>query len=110
MAPYIIENFISLYEKSFKNNWELPCLTYYPTGETLTYGQFAERIAKIHLLFEEIGIKPGDKVAICGKDTIPWVTMFMATVTYGGIIVPILSDFNPADVAHIVNHSDADLF
>ena len=108
-APYSIQNFISIYEKSFRENWELSALTFYPTGETLTYGKFAERIAKIHLLLESIGIKPGDKIAICGKDTIPWVTMFMATVTYGAIIVPILSDFNPADVAHIVNHSDADL-
>lgn len=109
-APYQIQNFISLYEKSFRENWDLLCLTYYPTGETLTYAQFAERIAKTHLLFESIGLKPGDKVAVCGKDTIPWVTLFMATVTYGAVIVPILSDFNPADVAHIVNHSDADLF
>lgn len=108
-APYTIQNFIGLYEKSFRENWDLPALTYYPTGETLSYGQFAERIAKIHMLFEAIGIKHGDKVAVCGKDTIPWVTMFMATVTYGAIIVPILPDFNPADVAHIVNHSDADL-
>ena len=109
-APYSIENFIGLYEKSFRENWDLTCLTYYPTGEQLTYGQFAERIAKMHMLLESIGIKPGDKVAICGKDTIPWVTAFMGTVTYGAVIVPILSDFNPADVAHIVNHSDADLF
>lgn len=109
MAPYSIQNFIALYENSFRENWDLPCLTYYPTGESLTYAQFAERIAKIHVLFESLGIKPGDKIALCGKDTIPWVTLFMATVTYGAIIVPILSDFNPADVSHIVNHSDADL-
>lgn len=108
-APYKIENFIAIYEKSFRDNWELPCLTYYPTGETLSYAQFAERIAKIHLLLDSLGIRPGDKVAVCGKDTIPWVTMFMAVATYGGVIVPILPDFNPADVAHIVNHSDAEL-
>ena len=108
-APYEITNFIGIYERSFRENWDLSCLTYYPTGESLTYGQFAEKIAKVHLLFETMGVKHGDKIAICGKDTIPWVTMFMATVTYGAIIVPILSDFNPADVAHIVNHSDADL-
>lgn len=106
-APYEIQNFTGLYEKSFKENWDLDCLIYYPTGEKLTYGDFAQRIAKTHLLFETVGIKHGDKIAICGKDTIPWVTMFMATVTYGAVIVPILSDFNPADVAHIVNHSDA---
>lgn len=109
-SPYAIRNFIGLYETSFRENWDLRCLTYYPTGESLSYGQYAERIAKFHLLFETAGIKPGDKIALCGKDTIPWVTVFMATVTYGAIIVPILSDFNPADVAHIVNHSDADLF
>lgn len=109
MAPYEITNFIALYEKSFRENWELPCLTYYPTGESLTYGQYAERIARLHLLFESLGIKKGDKIALCGKDTIPWVTVFMATVTYGAVIVPILSDFNPADVAHIVNHCDADI-
>lgn len=107
-APYQIQNFISLYEKSFRENWDLSCFTYYPTGESLTYGEYAERIAKIHLLFESIGVKSGDKVAVCGKDTIPWVTVFMATVTYGAVIVPILPDFNPADVAHIVNHSDAE--
>lgn len=109
-APYAIENFIALYEKSFRENWDLKALTYYPTGESLTYGEYATRIAKIHLLFEQIGVKHGDKIAICGKDTIPWVTMFFATVTYGAIIVPILPDFNPADVAHIVNHSDAEFF
>ena len=109
-APYKIQNFIAIYEKSFCENWDLPCLTYYPTGESLIFGEFAGEIARLHILYESIGIKPGDKIAVCGKDTIPWVTVFMATVTYGAVIVPILSDFNPADVAHIVNHSDAEFF
>ena len=109
MAPYQITNLIQLYEKSFRENWDLSCLTYYPTGESLTFGQFAGRIARIHLLFETLGIRPGDKIAVCGKDTIPWVTVFMATITYGAVIVPVLSDFNAADVAHIVNHCDAEI-
>ena len=67
----------------------------------------AEEIAKIHLLFKSIGIQPGDKIALCGKDSAAWVKIFMATVTYGAIIVPILADFNPVDITHIVNHSEA---
>lgn len=108
--PYEIQNFVELYEKSFRSFFDLPCLTYYPTGESITYGQFAQRIAQTHLFFESIGVKPGDKIALCGKDTPRWVEVFMATVTYGAIIVPILPDFNPVDVTHIVNHSEAEIF
>lgn len=108
-VPYEIENFIKIYERSFIENWDLPALTDYPTGETLTYGEFAERIAMTHLFFENLGIKPGDKIALCGKDSTRWVEVFMATITYGAIIVPILSEFNPVDITHIVNHSGAEL-
>lgn len=107
--PFEIQNFIKLYEKSFAENWDLPALTDYGK-ETITYGEMAEQIAKIHMLFENLGIKQGDKIAICGKDSAKWVKVFMATITYGAIIVPILSDFNPVDVTHIVNHSEASLF
>lgn len=101
-----IENFIKLYEKSFADNWELPALSDYGK-EPQTYGQMAEEIAKIHMLFKSLGIKQGDKIALCGKDSATWAKIFMATVTYGAIIVPILADFNPVDVTHIVNHSEA---
>ena len=104
--PFPIQNFIKLYEKSFAENWGLPALSDYGRAPQ-TYGEMAEEIAKIHLLFQSLGIKQGDKVAICGKDSAAWVKIFMATVTYGAIIVPILSDFNPVDVTHIVNHSEA---
>lgn len=108
-APYKIENFIKIYERSFIENWDLPALTDYPTKETITYGQLAERIAMTHLFFESIGLKKGDKVAVCGKDCVRWVEIFLATVTYGAVIVPILSDFNPVDITHIVNHSEAEI-
>ena len=104
--PFPIQNFIKLYEKSFAENWDLPALSDYGK-EPQSYGEMAEEIAKIHMLFKSIGIKEGDKVAICGKDSATWAKIFMATVTYGAIIVPILSDFNPVDVTHIVNHSEA---
>lgn len=109
MSEIKIENFIKLYEKSFIENWDLPALTDYPTSHTLTYGQLAHEIAMIHLFYESIGIKAGDKIALCGKDSMGWVKIYMATVTYGAIIVPILSEFNPVDITHIVNHSEAGL-
>lgn len=105
----ITENFIRLYENSFRQNWDLPCLTEFPTKQTITYGEFAKEIASTHLLFQSLGIKPGDKIALCGKDSAVWVTAFMATVTYGATVVPILPDFNPVDITHIINHSEAEL-
>lgn len=104
-----VENFIKLYEHSFIENWALPALTDYPTGKTLTYGEMAADIAMTHLFFKSIGLKPGSKVALCGKDSSTWVKIYMATVTYGAVIVPILADFNPVDITHIVNHSGAEL-
>lgn len=104
-----ILNFIKIYERSFIENWDLPALTDYVTGKTYTYGNLATDIAKTHVFFESIGLEPGDKVAICGKDSVEWVKIYMAVVTYGAVVVPILSDFNPVDITHIVNHSEAQL-
>lgn len=108
-TPIRIDNFISIYEKSFIENWDLPALSDYVSGKTMTYGDLAGNIAMIHLFFKTAGIKQGAKIALCGKDTPEWVMVYMATVTYGAVIVPILSEFNPVDVTHIVNHSEADL-
>lgn len=104
-----IDNFIKIYEKSFIENWELPALSDYVTGKTMTYGDIAEYIAMIHLFFKSTEVKQGAKIALCGKDSPEWVMIYMATVTYGCVIVPILSEFNPVDITHIVNHSGADL-
>lgn len=102
-------NFIKLYEKSFAQNWDIPALTEYTSGRTLTYGKLAQSIALRHLLFKAIGIKPGDKIALCGKDSISWVVTYLSAVTYGAVIVPILAEFNPLDITHILNHSEAEL-
>lgn len=67
------KNFIKLYERSFIENWDLPALTEYTTRKTLTYGEMARRIATTHLLFRSIGLKEGDKVALCGRDSMSWV-------------------------------------
>lgn len=104
-----VENFIKIYERSFIENWDLPALTEYVSGHTLTYGDVATSVAKLHTLFDSIALRPGSRIALCGRDSINWVLVYMATVTYGGVIVPILSEFNPVDITHIVNHSEAEL-
>ena len=103
----IKENFIKLYENSFKENWDLPCYTDYGEDTTFTYGQVAEEIAKMHLLFHHCSLRRGDKISIIGKNTSRWCIAYLATVTYGAIVVPILQDFKPNDVHHIVNHSES---
>lgn len=105
-----ILNFIKIYEKSFAKNWDLPVLTDYTKNVTVTYGQFAQSIALAHTFYESVGIKPGDKIAVCGKDSTDWVRSYMGIVTYGAVVVPILSDFNPIDITHILNHSGASIF
>lgn len=103
----IQENFIKLFEKSFKEHWDMPALSDYGEHNTLTYGDIAKEIARIHILFDECQIRRGDKIAVIGKNTSKWCITYLATVTYGAIIVPILQDFNPNDVHHIVNHSES---
>lgn len=103
----IKENFIKIYEESFKENWILPAMTDYSKGTCFTFGDIATEIARIHLLFEECQVRRGDKIALIGKDSVHWCIVYMAAVTYGAIIVPILQDFNPNDVHHIINHSQS---
>lgn len=103
----IQENFIKIYEKSFQENWDLPALTDYVEQKTLTFADVAKEIARFHILFKECQIRRGDKIALIGRDCANWCVVYMAAVTYGAIIVPILPDFNPNDVHHIINHSES---
>lgn len=103
----IQENFIKLYERSFAENWDLPCYTDYGEDESYTYGEVAREIAKLHLLFKHCSLRRGDKISIIGKNNARWCIAYMATVTYGAIVVPILQDFHPNDVHHIVTHSES---
>lgn len=103
----IEQNFIKIYEESFKKNWELPALSDYKDGYSYTYGELAREIAKLHLLFSELQIEKGDKISLIGKNHSSWSIIFMATVTYGAVIVPILHEFNTESIEHIINHSDS---
>ena len=102
------KSFIALIEKSIKKHWDADSLTDYK-GVTYQYKDVARKIEKLHIIFEESGIKPGDKIAICGRNMSHWGVTFLATVTYGAVIVPILHEFKPDQVHNIVNHSEAKL-
>ncbi len=103
----IKENFIKLYEDGFKYNWDLPAMTNYGETDTLKYGDVAQQIAKLHIIYKSIGIKKNDKIALIGKNSSNWAIAYLASVTYGAVIVPILHDFNPNDIQHIINHSES---
>ncbi|HDP94399.1 MAG TPA: long-chain fatty acid--CoA ligase [Candidatus Aminicenantes bacterium] len=93
---------------SIEHNWNLSALTDFDQ-KGLTYGEVAGRITWLHLLLQRAHIRPGDKIALLGKNSVNWALCYLATVMYGAAIVPILPDFHPSDVHHIVNHSDSAL-
>ena len=103
------QNLIKMYEQSFRENREMSAVTDYFSGETYSYYGFAKEIAKLHIMFDEAGIKQKDKIALVGRNTPRWCVVYIATITYGAVIVPILQDFTPNDIAHIVNHSESRL-
>ncbi len=103
------ENLIKIYERSFRENREMSALTDYFKGETFSYYEMAKEIAKLHLLYKKAGIRQGDKIALIGRNNPRWCITYLATITYGAVIVPILQDFAPADIVHIVNHSESRL-
>jgi len=103
------ESLNELFENSFKKYWDYKALTEF-NGQTLYYSDLARRIRMIHIGFEKCGLKKGDKVALCGKNQSNWAVAFLATISYGAVVVPILHEFKPGNIQHLVNHSDARIF
>lgn len=100
--------FIDYIEQSIIENWDKDALTDYK-GITLQYKDVARKIAKFHIVLESAGIQPGDKIAVCGRNSAHWGVTFLATITYGAVIVPILHEFKADNIHNIVNHSEAKL-
>lgn len=103
------QKFLPLISESIKANWELPALSDY-NSYTYTYGDFGRKIAELHMLFDIMGVKKGDKIAISGRNTANWAVTFFATLSYGAVATTILHDFNAESVHNIVTHSEAKVF
>lgn len=102
------QGFIDYIEQSIIRNWDQDALTDYK-GITLQYKDVARKIAKFHIVLESAGIQPGDKIAVCGRNSAHWAVTFLAALTYGAVIVPILHEFKADNIHNIVNHSEAKL-
>ena len=100
------DSFIAKVEQSIRNNWDKDALTDYK-GTTLQYKDVARKIEKIHIVFKHAGIKPGDKIAICGRNSAHWAVTFLGVISYGAVAVPILHEFKADNIHHIVNHSES---
>ncbi len=103
------KSLIQYIQDSIRNNWENLALTDF-NGVSYQYRDIARKVAKLHLLYEHAGIKRGDKIALCGKNSSQWAVAFLATMTYGAVAVPILHEFKPDNIHHLVSHCDARLF
>lgn len=103
-----IKSFNACIEKSIKDNWDKDALTDY-LGATLQYHDVARKIEKLHILFENSGLKKGDKVALCGRNSSSWAVAFFATLSYGAVAVPVQNEFKPEQIYNIVNHSESKL-
>lgn len=103
-----VPSFNALIENAIITHWDRDALTDYK-GVTLQYHDVARKIEKLHIMFNYSGIKPGDRIAICGRNSSLWACAFLATVTYGAVVVPIQHEFTPDQIYHIVNHSESKL-
>lgn len=102
-------NFTSVnktFEASFRKNWDRPAISNYQ-GTTLHYRDLAQRIAQLHIMFEECGLEKGDKVAICSRNQANWAVSFLSVMTYGAVPVPLMHEFKPSNIHHLVNHSES---
>src|SRR5660398_132005 len=102
----IQERLIGYIEQSIRQNWDIEALSNYKE-KGYSYKKIAERILKFHILFKGSGIKEGEKIALVGRNSANWCITYLASVTYGAVIVPILPDFKPDDLTNIINHSDS---
>ena len=105
----IKENLVETIEKSILKNWNSPCFSDYG-GDSCSYGDVAASILRIQDIFKSFGVKKGEKIALCGRNSSNWAITYLATIAHGAVIVPILVDFSPEEIVHIVNHSDSKLF
>ncbi len=108
MTPIPLKNFVGNIADSLRNHWDVPCFTDL-NGPTISYGGVAQQIMQLHGFFKDSGIETGDRIALVGRNSANWCITYLAAVTYGAVIVPILPDFTGVEIEHIIRHSDAKL-
>ncbi len=106
LEKFTFESVNSLYEQTFRENWNRQALTNYK-GASYSYGEVAVKIAKLHLMYESCGLRKGDRVAICAQNQAHWVAALLSVISYGAIAVPLLHEFKPGNIHHLVNHSES---
>ena len=102
-------NFVENIQNALREHWDHPCFSNFEE-ETFSYKEVAASILAFHQVYKKAGIQKGDKIAVCGKNSVNWAKVYIATVTYGAVIVPVLPDFNTEDTTNIINHSDSKFF
>lgn len=102
------DRLIRAISESLAANWSRDALTDFH-GNTLTYGEVAARVARFHILYKAIGLKPGDRVALCARNSAEWAVTFLGALTYGAVVVPLLHEFQPGNIVHLVTHAEARL-
>ncbi|MDE6008924.1 MAG: AMP-binding protein [Muribaculaceae bacterium] len=108
LKPFGENSLNHIIQDAVKNNWERMALSDIG-GKTYKFSELAENICKLHILYEAADVKPGDKIALCGKNSADWATVFVSCLTYGAVAVPILHEFKPENIHNLVNHSEAKL-
>ena len=101
-----MEHYLSILQETFRKNWDKTAVCNYK-GENISFRELAIKIAKFHIFFESIGIEKGQKIALCAKNSARWATSFLSINTYGAVVVPLLNEFHPSSITHLVNHSEA---
>ncbi len=104
-----LKHLFSYINHSFREGWDSPALTDYGTDRTHTYGDVATQMARLHLYYEQLGLRPGDKIAVCGANSSNWAVGFLSILSYNAVAVSVLADFTGADIEKLVNHSDAQM-
>ncbi len=102
------ENFVATISTAIGTHWDVSCFSDL-NGSTITYGQVGSAIKRLHHLYEKCGLKSGDRVGVVGRNSASWCVTYLATVSYGAVIVPILPDFTSSEIEHIVRHSECAL-
>ena len=101
-----MKHYFTRLQEQIREHWDAPALSDYK-GESFTFGELAGHIGKLHVFFEAAGLKKGDKIALCAKNSARWAVSFLAANTYEAVTVPLLSDFHPDSVNSLVDHSDS---